>query len=45
MGNSLYNKIYLGRSSVLRRTPVQAALAVAMFASIGLIWMLLRNIK
>lgn len=46
MGNSLHNKIYLGRRSVaLSAKRVQAALCVAAFASIGLLWLLLRAFK
>ena len=43
MGNSLHNKIHLGRASVLSSKPLQAALAVAGFASIGMLWMLIRT--
>ena len=42
MGNSLHNKIHLGRSSVLASKPVQAAMAAAVFASIALIWVAIR---
>lgn len=44
-GTTLYNKIHLGRSSVLASRRVQAALALASFATIGLIWMALRTLK
>jgi hypothetical protein len=43
MGNSLHNKIYLGRRSVaLSAKRIQAGICVAAFASIGLIWLLIR---
>jgi hypothetical protein len=43
MGNSLHNKIYLGRRSVaLSAKRIQAAICVAAFASIGLIWLMIR---
>ena len=45
MGTSLYNKIPLGRSSVLSSTPVRALLLMAFCASIGLAWMALRTLQ
>ncbi|MBV7536605.1 hypothetical protein KW842_12595 [Duganella sp. sic0402] len=43
MGNSLHNKIYLGRRSVALSTKrVQAMVCVAAFASIGLVWLVIR---
>lgn len=42
MGNSLHNKIPLGRSSVLSSKPLQAALLVGVCASIGLLYMAIR---
>jgi len=44
MGNSLHNKIYLGRTSVLgsRR---RVLLAVSVLVSIGLAWMTFRGYK
>lgn len=43
MGNSLHNKIYLGRRGIdLGAKRVQALLCVAAFASIGAIWLLMR---
>lgn len=43
MGNSLHNKIYLGRRTVALSTKrVQAMICVAAFASIGLAWLLIR---
>nr|WP_315254737.1 hypothetical protein [uncultured Duganella sp.] len=43
MGNSLHNKIYLGRRSVaLSAKRVQAMICVAAFASIGLAWLAIR---
>ncbi len=38
MGTTLYNKIYLGRSSMIHLRRVQAALLIGAFASIGLMW-------
>lgn len=43
MGNSLHNKIHLGRPSVLSSKPIQAAMAAGVFASIGLLWMVIRT--
>ena len=43
MGTSLYNKIPLGRSSVLSRRPVRAALLLVVCVSIALAWMALRS--
>ena len=46
MGNSLHNKIYLGRRSVALSTKrVQAMICVAAFASIGLAWLLIRTFQ
>ena len=45
MGNSLHNKIYLGRRSVLGSRRVQVAMVVVAFMTIGLLWMALRNFK
>jgi hypothetical protein len=45
MGTSLYNKIPLGRSSVLSRAPVRAALLLAVCLSIALAWMALGPLK
>lgn len=43
MGNSLHNKIYLGRRTVALRTKrVPAMICIAAFASIGLAWLLIR---
>ena len=43
MGNSLHNKIHLGRRGVALSTKrVQATICVAAFASIGLVWLLIR---
>lgn len=41
MGNSLHNKIRLGRATALHSRTVQAALVVAAFASIGALWLLI----
>ncbi|MDM5179485.1 hypothetical protein PO883_20030 [Massilia sp. DJPM01] len=45
MGNSLHNKIYLGRSSVLRSRPLQVLLLVSALISIGVVWFLFRTVK
>jgi hypothetical protein len=45
MGNSLHNKIYLGRTSVLGSTRAKAALVIGAFASIALLWMAIRAFK
>lgn len=45
MGNSLHNKIYLGRTSALNSRRMQAALAVGACVSIGLAWLALRALK
>jgi hypothetical protein len=45
MGNSLYNKIYLGRGSVFSSRPVQVALGLAALAGVGLALALLRALR
>lgn len=42
MGNSLHNKIHLGRASVLSSRRIQAAMLVGVFATIGVLWLALR---
>lgn len=42
MGNSLHDKIYLGRTSVLDSRRIQAALVVGAFVSIGLVWLAIK---
>ncbi|MES2151200.1 MAG: hypothetical protein V4508_15575 [Pseudomonadota bacterium] len=42
MGNSLHNKIYLGRTSALSSKRLQAALVAGTFASMGLVWLAIR---
>lgn len=43
MGNSLHNKIYLGRRSIaLSSKRIQALLCIAAFATVGLIWLAIR---
>lgn len=44
-GTTLYNKIHLGRGSLLASRRLQAALALAGFATVGLIWIALRTLK
>jgi hypothetical protein len=44
MGNSLHNKIYLGRRSIaLSSKRAQALLCIAAFATVGLIWLAIRT--
>ena len=45
MGNSLHDKIYLGRTSVLDSRRVQAVLFIGAFASIGLVWLAIRALR
>ena len=45
MGTSLYNKIPLGRSSVLSSTPMRVAMSLAVCLSIALAWMALQGFK
>lgn len=45
MGNSLHNKIYLGRTSVLASRRVQALLTVSTILSLGLLWMAIRTFR
>ena len=45
MGNSLHNKIYLGRTSALGSRRVQALMAVGAVLGLGLAWMALRSFK
>jgi hypothetical protein len=46
MGNSLHNKIYLGRRSVaLSAKRVQALIFIAAFTSIGLVWLAIRALQ
>lgn len=42
MGNSLHNKIYLGRHSLLQSKRMQAAMLLGVAAGVGLAWMALR---
>ena len=45
MGNSLHDKIYLGRTSVLSSKRMQAFLFIGTFASIGLVWLAIRALR
>ena len=47
MGNSLHNKIYLGRRHgiAIDTRRVQALLCIGAFASIGLVWLLVHALK
>jgi hypothetical protein len=43
MGNSLHNKIPLGRTSVFDSRPVQAALLVSACLTIGLLYIIISS--
>jgi hypothetical protein len=43
MGNSLHNKIYLGRSAVFNARRWQLAMAFGVLAGIALLWAALRH--
>ena len=45
MGNSLHNKIPLGRASRLNARSVLAALVVGLLASAGIAWVMLNNVQ
>jgi hypothetical protein len=45
MGTTLYNKIYLGRPSVLASRRMRAALALGALAGVGLVWAAVRAMK
>lgn len=45
MGNSLHNKIYLGRRSVLASRRLRVVLGMSVLVSIGLLWMLMRGLN
>lgn len=45
MGNSLHNKIYLGRTSVLGSRRMRAVLTVSAVLGLGLLWMAIRGFK
>lgn len=42
MGNSLHNKIHLGRASALSSKRIQAAMLIGACATIGVIWLAVR---
>ena len=44
MGNSLHNKIRLGRAPALASRAVQLAIVLAAFASIGAAWLVVRTV-
>jgi hypothetical protein len=44
MGNSLHDKIYLGRTSVLHSKAAQALFVIGTFATIGLVWLAIRAV-
>jgi hypothetical protein len=45
MGTTLYNKIPLGRTSVLGSKRMQALLLAGAFVSMGLVWMAVRTLQ
>jgi hypothetical protein len=45
MGNSLHNKIYLGRGSVLASRRLRMVLGMGAAAGVGLALLMLRSIK
>jgi hypothetical protein len=45
MGNSLHNKIYLGRGSALAGKRMRALLVMAACAGAGLAWLALRALR
>lgn len=45
MGNSLHNKIYLGRTTALSSGWLKAALLAGLLASVGLTWIVLAAFK
>jgi hypothetical protein len=45
MGSTLYNKIHLGRSSLLASRRMQAVLALGALAGVGLVWAAVRAMK
>jgi hypothetical protein len=45
MGTTLYNKIYLGRPTLLASRRMQAALALGALAGVGLVWAALHTMK
>jgi hypothetical protein len=48
MGNTLHNKIYLGRGSLLASRRVQAALVLGTLGALagaGIVWAAMRNMK
>ncbi|MFC4931064.1 hypothetical protein [Massilia sp. GCM10023247] len=45
MGNSLYNKIYLGRNTGFASRRFQGVLAVGGIVAAGLLWIALRSVR
>lgn len=45
MGNSLHNKIYLGRASGLSSKRWRSLMAIGACASVGLAWLALRALR
>jgi hypothetical protein len=45
MGTTLYNKIHLGRPSILASRRMQAVLALGALAGVGIVWAAMRSMK
>ncbi len=45
MGNSLHNKIHLGRAPFLSSKRGQATLCIATAVGIGLVWFIVHNLR
>lgn len=45
MGNSLHNKIYLGRGSVLASKRMQALFCIGAAVGAGLVWLMIRALQ
>jgi len=45
MGNSLHNKIYLGRSTGFASRRFQGVLAIGAIVGAGLVWIALRTLR
>lgn len=45
MGNSLHNKIYLGRRTVLDSRRLRVVLSAGALVGVGVAWMVLRSFK
>lgn len=45
MGNSLHNKIYLGRRTLLASRRLRAVLGAGALVGVGVAWMVFRSLK